>query len=64
MTAYEKMLAWFGALVCRMKKRHVWSRAYTAHDYTPELGWPKDDDKRKQCARCGLVVAVKRRLKK
>lgn len=75
MTAYANMLKWFGALkrrpfwggfvqglslgplICRMKKRHVWGRAYQ------HLNW-NDGVWQKECARCGIVVAVKRRKTK
>jgi hypothetical protein len=60
MTAYANMLKWFGAAICRMKKRHTWGRAYSVMVVGEHAG----AHRQKVCVRCGGVRVVKRRMKK
>lgn len=56
MNALTKIL---GQLECWRHKRHVWGRAIQEIS-----GYDADYVYRKTCTRCGLVRAVKRRVRK
>lgn len=56
---YQNMLNWFGSLLCKMRKRHVWGRPYLEGYSVNSV-----EQFSRRCKRCAEIRPVKRRIKK